>query len=76
VGVPRRFGRNEEKNILYTTKRRKTNWIGYSLLRNCLLKSVIEERIEGSIEVTERRERRGEQLLDDLKEKRRYWRFK
>jgi hypothetical protein len=47
MGVPRLFERNEEKNILYTTKRRKTNWIGHSLLRNCLLKSVIEERTEG-----------------------------
>jgi len=66
MGVPRLFERNEEKNILYTTKRRKTNWIGHSLLRNCLLKSATEERTEGSIEVTGRRGRRGDQLLDDL----------
>jgi uncharacterized protein (UPF0335 family) len=36
--------------------------------RNCLLKHVIDGKIEGRIEVTERRERRRKQLLDDLKE--------
>jgi len=38
------------------------------LRRNCFLKHVIEEKIEGSIEVTGRRGRRRKQLLDDLKE--------
>jgi hypothetical protein len=28
-----------EMSILYTTKRRKVNWIGYVLRRNCLLKT-------------------------------------
>jgi hypothetical protein len=28
-------------------KRRKANWIGYSLRRNCLLKHVIEGKIQG-----------------------------
>jgi hypothetical protein len=37
---------------------------------------VIEGKIEGRIEVTGRRGRRHEQLLDDLKEKRRYWKLK
>jgi hypothetical protein len=41
------------------------------LRRNCLLKHVIEEKIEGRIEVTGRR-RRCKQLLNDLKEKRGY----
>ena len=27
----------KEKNIIYTVKRRKANWIGYILCRNCLL---------------------------------------
>jgi len=71
IGVPRRFERTEERNILCTMKRRKTNWIGHTLLRNC-----IEGSIEGSIEVMRRRGRRSNQLLDDLKEKRGYWRFK
>jgi hypothetical protein len=61
----------EERNILHTIKRRKTNWIGHILRRNCLLKHVIEGKLEGRIEMTGRRGRRRKQLLDDLKEKRR-----
>jgi hypothetical protein len=41
--------------------------MGYNLRRNCLLKHVTERKIEGRIEVTERRRRRRKQLLDDLK---------
>jgi hypothetical protein len=37
---------------------------------------VIEEKIEGRIEVTGRRGRRRKQLLDDLKEKRGYHKLK
>jgi hypothetical protein len=37
---------------------------------------VIEGKLEGSIEVTGRRGKRRKQLLDDFKEKRRYWKFK
>jgi hypothetical protein len=37
----------EDWNILQTIKRRKANWIGHILHRNCLLKHVIEEKIEG-----------------------------
>jgi hypothetical protein len=37
-----------------------------------ILKHVIEENLEGRIEMTGRRGRRRKQLLDDLKEKRRY----
>jgi hypothetical protein len=66
----------EEKNILHTIKRRKANWIGRILRRNCLLKHVMLGKIEGRIEVTGRRERRRKQLLDDVKEKRRYWKLK
>jgi hypothetical protein len=32
---------NEERNIVHTIKRRKSNWIGHILRRNCLLKHVI-----------------------------------
>jgi hypothetical protein len=66
----------EERNIVHTIKRRKANWIGHILRRNCLLKNVIEGKLEGRIEMTGRRGRRREQLLDDLKEKRRYWKLK
>jgi hypothetical protein len=57
----------KDRNTLRTIKRRKTNWIGHILGRNCLLKHVIEGKIEGRIYVTGRRGRRRKQLLDDLK---------
>jgi hypothetical protein len=46
------------------------------LHRNCLLKHVIEEQIEGKIEVTGRRGRRYKQLLDYLKKMSGYWKLK
>jgi hypothetical protein len=46
------------------------------LRRNCLLKHVIEGKLEGRIEMTGRRGRRRNQLLDDLSEKRKYWTLK
>jgi hypothetical protein len=66
----------EERNIVHTIKGRKANWIGHILRRNCLLKHVIEGKLEGRIEMTGRRGTRRKQLLDDLKEKRRYWKLK
>jgi ribosomal protein L28 len=36
----------------------------------------MEGKLEGRIEVTGRRERRGKQLLKDFKETRRYWKLK
>jgi hypothetical protein len=42
------------------------------LLRNCLLKQVIEGKIKGGIEVSGIRERRRRKLLDDFKERRGY----
>ena len=44
--------------------------------RNCLLKHVIEGKIKERLEVTGRRGRRRKQLLDDLKEKRGYFKQK
>jgi hypothetical protein len=44
----------EERNILRTVKRRKDNWIGHILRRNCLLKHVTEGKTEAKIEVTGR----------------------
>jgi hypothetical protein len=46
------------------------------LRRNCLLKHVIEGKLEGRIEVTGTWGRRRNQLLNDLKEKRIYWKLK
>jgi hypothetical protein len=40
---------------------------------NCVLRHVIEGNIEGRIEVTGRQVKRRKQLLDDLKERRGYW---
>jgi hypothetical protein len=66
----------EERNIVHTIKKRKANWIGHILRRNCLLKHVIEGKLEGRIEMAKIRGRRRKQLLDDLKENRRYWKLK
>ena len=66
----------KNRNMLQTIRRRKANWIGHILRRNCLLKHVIEGEIEGRIEVTGRRGRRRKQLLDDLNEKRGYCKLK
>ena len=63
---------DEQKNILHEIRKRKANWIGYTLRRNCLLKQVIEGKIKGEMEVTGRRGRRLRKLLDDLKEMRGY----
>jgi hypothetical protein len=58
----------EERNILHTIRRRKANWIAHILRRNCLLSHIIEGKIIG----TKTRGRRHKELLDDLKEARRY----
>jgi len=63
---------NEKRNILHEIRKRKANWIGHILRRNCLLQRVIEGKIKGGIEVTERRGRRRKKLLDDLKDRRGY----
>ena len=58
----------EGRNILRIINRKKVKWTGHTLRRNCLLKHVIEGNTEG----TGRRIRRSKQLLDVLKETRRY----
>ena len=45
-----------ERNAVQTVKRRKANWIGHILRRNCLLRHVIGGKIEGRIEVKGRLE--------------------
>jgi hypothetical protein len=37
---------NEQKHILHEIKKRKPNWIGQILRRNCLLKQVIEGKMK------------------------------
>jgi len=61
----------EERNILHIIQRRKTNWIAQIVRRNCLLKHVIE----GKMERMGGRRRRRKQLLNGFKEKRRTWKF-
>jgi hypothetical protein len=39
----------EERNTLHTIQRSKANWIGYVLRRLCLLKHIIEGKIEGQL---------------------------
>jgi hypothetical protein len=63
---------SEQRNILHEIRKRKANWIGHILRRNCLLKEVIERKIQGQIEVTRRRGRRRNKLLDDLGGRRGY----
>jgi len=62
----------EQRNILHEIHKRKANWFGHILRRNCLLQRVIEGKIQVGIEVTGRQGRRRRKLLDNLKEGRGY----
>jgi hypothetical protein len=66
----------EQRNILHEIRKRKANWIGHILSRNCFLQRVIEGKIQGGIEVTGRQGRRRRKLLDDLQERRGYCHLK
>ena len=63
----------EQRNIVQEISKRKANWIGHILCRNCLLQQIIEGKIKGGIEVTGRGRRK---LLDDLTERRGYCHLK
>jgi hypothetical protein len=62
----------KQRYILHEISKRKANWIGHILCRNCLLQRFIEGKIKGRIEVTGRRGRRRRKLLDYLEERRGY----
>jgi hypothetical protein len=62
----------EQRNILHEIHKRKVNWIGLILRRNCLLQRVTEGKVQGGIEVTGRQGRRRRKLLDYFKEMRGY----
>jgi hypothetical protein len=47
----------EQRNILHEIRKRKANWIGHILRKNCLLQRVTEGKIQGGIEVTGRQGR-------------------
>jgi hypothetical protein len=59
----------EERNIIRAIKRRKANWIGHILRRNCFKNHVTEGKIQ-------RGRRRCKQLLDDLRQTIRYSKLK
>jgi hypothetical protein len=40
----------KQRNMLHEISKRKANWIGHILHRNCLLRQVIERKIKGGIE--------------------------
>jgi hypothetical protein len=48
----------KQRNILHKVSKRKANWIGHILRRNCLLRQVTEGKIKRGIEMTGRRGRR------------------
>jgi hypothetical protein len=59
----------EKRTLLNSILRRKFNWIGHILRRNCLLGDVIE----GQMTEVKGVGRRRTKLLDDLRNRRRYW---
>jgi RNase P subunit RPR2 len=59
-----------KRNILQKIKRRKANWIGHVLCRNCHPIHVVGGKINVRIEVRGRQGRRHKQLMDDHKEMR------
>ena len=55
----------EERDVLFTIKRKTASWIGHVLHRHCHLKHSIEGKIERTV-------RRQNQLLNDTKKTRKY----
>ena len=62
----------EKRKTLNNILRRKVNWIGHILRRNCLL----HDTTEGQITEVKGVGRRRTQFLDDLRRRRRYWELK
>ena len=62
----------EKRTLINNILRRKANWIGHILRRNCLL----HDDIEGQMMEVKGVGRRTTQLLDDLKNRKRYWELK
>ena len=67
---------SRRKKFFYETKddtlNNIANWIGHILRRNCLL----HDAIEGQMTEVRGVGRRRTQLLDDLRDRRRYWELK
>ena len=65
----------EKRILLNNILRRKVNWIGHILRRNCLRLDTIEGHMTEGKGVRRRRSSRT-QLLDELRNRRRYWELK
>jgi len=65
-----------EGSVLQTIKIRQVSRIGHSLHRKCFLKHFVEGKMGTRIEVTRRRGRKRQRLLDDMKETRGCWKLK
>ena len=61
--------KGEKRTLLNNILRRKANCIGHILTRNCLL----HDGIEGQMTEVKGAGRGRTQLLDDLRNRRRYW---
>jgi hypothetical protein len=61
----------KERSVLHVMKRKRANWIGHMVPRNCLLKQVMKGKIEG----TGRQGRRCKKLVEDLREKEKILKF-
>ena len=61
--------KGDKRTLLNNILRRKANWMGHILRRNCLF----HDTIEGQMTEVKGVGRRRTQLLDDLRNRRRYW---
>ena len=64
--------KEEMRTLLNNILRRKANWFGHILRRNCIL----HDATDGQMTEVKRVGRRRTQLLDDLRNRRRYWELK
>ena len=64
----------ENRSLISNALKRKANWIGHILRRNGLLHDILEGKMEGGN--ASRLGRRRIQILDDLKNGKRYWELK
>ena len=54
----------EKRTITGVIRKRKRNWLGHWLRRNCILRDIIEDMVEGK----RGKSRRRLQLIDDILE--------
>jgi hypothetical protein len=62
----------KKRTLLNNNLHRKANWVGHILRRNCFL----PEAIEGQMMEVKGVESRRTQILDNLRNRRRYWELK